>query len=198
MSVNPLYDLASTPVDFSASPKPEVCNGIDDDGNGIIDDPASCWQWITRFKDPITGARCYGVGTAAPFACAAYEREFVLFAVSTVPWGDGSNTLWVQCSRGIDHVLAKKDGPEQKSLEALGWNCSLTLGYFFDSGRGPRSPHRTPYPNTCPLYRQRFSVAGSQSHLFTPFSESVSGAVCEAPARADVVSITGCGVPPGC
>lgn len=102
------------------------------------------------------------------------------------------------CSRGVDHILTRKGGAEQGSLEALGWNCFLELGYFFNPGSGPRFPKRTPYANTCPLYRQRFMPAGSQSHLFTPFNESVAGAVCEPPMRADVVSITGCGVPPGC
>lgn len=200
MSTGSPHDMSSTPVlDLSVpSPKPEVCNGIDDDGNGIIDDPASCWQWITRFKDPITGARCYGNSAAAPFACAAYDREFVLFATPVVPWPDGSTSAWVQCSRGIDHVLTKKDSSEHKSLEALGWNCTLNLGYFFDAGKGPRSPKRTPFINACSLYRQRFSVAGSQSHLFTPFSESIGGAICEPPIRADVVSNSSCGLPPGC
>ncbi len=176
----------------------EICNGIDDDSNGIIDDRTECWTWITRFKDPITGARCYGVGSTPPFACAAYDREFTLFAVPSVAWSDGSNALWVQCSRGIDHVITKKDGGERVALEGLGWNCFLELGYFFNSGMGPRTPKRTPYANTCPLYRQRFSTSGSQSHLFTPFSESVTSAVCEPPARADVVAVSSCGLPVGC
>lgn len=194
-------DMAMPPRDLGATDmtRPtEVCNGFDDDGNGIIDDPTTCWKWITRFKDPITGARCYGVGSTPPFACAAYDREFTLFAVPAVAWSDGSTSLWVQCSRGIDHVITKKDGGERTALEGLGWNCFLELGHFFNSGMGPRTPKRTPYMNTCPLYRQRFSASGSQSHLFTPFSESVAGAVCEPSARADVVAINSCGLPPGC
>jgi hypothetical protein len=114
------------------------------------------------------------------------------------PWLDGSTTERVQCSRGIDHIITVKGGSEYASLITLGWNCSLSLGYFFNDGRAPRYPLRTPYANVCSVYRQKITLPAGDTHLFTLEAEAITGPTCEPPTRGEALTNTVCGKPSGC
>lgn len=176
----------------------ETCNGIDDDGNGIIDDPSTCWQKIYRFVNNTTKSRCYGTSTSPPAACAGYSYERPAFIVRTSAVPDTSERR--QCSKGTDHVITQPGGAEYSTLAAMGFDCSMSLGYFYSFGKGPPAA-RTPFLGNCPLWRFRYDFGSGQSHLFSLGSDILTGMTCEAPARADVYSDgTACfaGTPAGC
>jgi hypothetical protein len=171
----------------------ETCNGVDDDGDGTVDNPLSCWRILYRFVNG-AGARCIGATTSAPSACAgyAYEREAFVVAASAVP---GSYAL-VQCSRMTDHILAEQGSPDAIALANMGYSCSGVLGYVFRS-----NPGRSPFGGgTCAIWRYRYSVGSSGAHLFTTGSDSVSSMTCEAPSRGWAGSTVPCfgASAPGC
>jgi hypothetical protein len=192
-------DLASPPRDFAGPPTPEVCNGIDDDKNGIVDDPAGCWLTVYRFRDPATNARCYGPTNIAPPVCSGYVFETVLFSAPTAPWADGHTAERVQCSKGTNHIITIKGGGEYANLQGMGWSCNVTLGYWFATGYGPQFPVRTPFAYTCPVYRSWYTTTGGTSHIFSGQNESFFGTfTCEPPTRGEVVQNVACGKPSGC
>ena len=164
----------------------ETCNGIDDDGNGIVDDPASCWRTIYRFKHPTNEARCWNTTTTAPSTCASYQYEREAFLVRTT---QVSNTFeLVQCSKLTDHILVNKASSDPTELEDVGYDCSLSLGYVYTLGTIPN----TPWPYECPLYRFAYQAGGSGAHLFATGNELFGGMSCEPPARASVPSNQEC------
>lgn len=192
-------DLASPPRDFAGPPMAEICNGIDDDKNGIVDDPAGCWLTVYRFRDPATNARCYGPTNIAPPVCSGYVLETVLFSAPAAPWADGSTAERAQCSKGTDHIITTKGGGEYATLQGMGWSCNVTLGYWFATGYGPQFPVRTPFAYTCPVYRSWCTTTGGTSHIFSGQNESFFGTfTCEPPTRGEVVQNVACGKPSGC
>ncbi len=161
-------------VDLSEDP----CNGVDDDGNGVVDDPAACWTHIHRFTDPTTGAFCLGPHPEEPpSTCAGYrptaDRE--AFVLASAPWTDTVELR--QCSLEHDHVLVPAQGPPTRPVdpqraaamvargeipvhleddelvarEALGYDCSLTLGHAISVSA--QAPPSTPWANSCQLWR---------------------------------------------
>ena len=82
-----------------APPPTEVCNGVDDDGNGIVDDPIYCWQKVYRFINNTTKSRCYGPSTIPPARCSGYtlERTSAVFIVSA--YSNSNTREYRQCSR---------------------------------------------------------------------------------------------------
>lgn len=176
----------------------EVCNGVDDDGNGIVDDPSSCWKAVYRFVQTSTGARCWGPSSSTPpTGCSGYtyELEAFIVAANQVP-----NTYEArQCSKLTDHIIVPYGSNDYNALVSSGHDCSVSLGYFFNLGTAPASGH-TPWANTCPLYRFSYSASGNGAHLFTRGADTVTGMSCEAPARADVFTNFGCfpSKPSGC
>jgi hypothetical protein len=188
-------DLCQTPVG------PEVCNGVDDDENGVIDDLAACWMGVKRFFDAETGARCWGedlIGEAPPPTCRGYVPEQFAFITSRVP----RPGAWpvVQCSLGTDHILVEAASADAVELAGAGYDCSVALGHIFREGMAPRTPAVTPNAHSCPLYRFRYDTPGGGAHFFTRGADDVAGMVCEPPARGDVLTEHPCfpDVPAGC
>lgn len=154
----------------------ETCNGRDDDGNGVVDDPFSCWRTLYRFVQDSTGARCLGVDGSAPARCAGYRYEREAFIVATTA---GANTYRaVQCSRAPDHIVVDADSGDRTALQGAGYDCSLELGHIY---RG--DPGRTPFTGVCPVWRYRYNAGGGGAHIFTVGADSTSGLTCEAPSR---------------
>ncbi len=172
---------------------PEECDGIDNDGDGIIDD-ASCWEGIWRYKDPSSEARCWGKSTGAPAACSGYAMEVEAFSLAIAP---GPNRFQlVQCSNQQDHVLVNSASAERTTLEGQGYSCTLALGYAYS----PSSSPNTPLPFECPLYRWRYeSTPGNASHWFST-DDAIPNSTCEPPVTAVVGAIEPCfaSTPSGC
>ncbi len=177
----------------------ETCDGVDNDGNGVVDDLASCWKVVYRFVEPSTGARCWGNTYGSPPAkCSGYVPDVEAFIVRTnqVP-----NTFeGRQCSKATDHIITPYDttlNSDYDQLVKAGYDCTVSLGYFHLLGTGPSS---TPWSHTCPLYRFRFTTSGGGAHLFTRGADDLTGMSCEGPARADVFTNFDCfpTVPSGC
>lgn len=180
----------------SCSRVSEICNNIDDDGNGIIDDPRICWRPVYRFIDRVTGARCWANETFPPSRCSGYSYEIEAFVVSNDP---RSGTFRAQqCSRGTDHIIVDIASGDYRALVDAGYDCSYSLGYFFYLGSEPRG--MTPFGSACSLWRYRYSTPGGGAHLFTRGADSVTGMICEAPARAAVITNFACfgSSAPGC
>lgn len=193
-------DLTSPlPLDLAGPATPEVCDGVDNNKDGVIDELPSCWLTVYRFRDPTTNARCYGPTNIAPSVCSGYTLETTLFSVPSTAWRDGSTTERVQCSKGTDHIITSKGGGEHSSLLAAGWSCTVSLGYWFANGAGPRPPLRIPFTNVCPVYRLTYATTGGNAHLFSSQNETIFGApLCEPPTRGEAAQSTVCGKPSGC
>lgn len=173
----------------------EACNGLDDDGNGVVDDPGECWTAVYRLVDTSTGARCWNTTTSAPAGCAGYSYEIEA-------WIEPSTSVpgtWAvrQCSKSTDHILVEHGSSDETALQGAGYDCSVNLGYLYDSGSVPAS---TPFANACPLWRFSYDAQGGGAHLFTRGADDVSGMTCEEPARGDVATNGECfvGTPSGC
>lgn len=102
----------------------ESCNGRDDDGNGVVDDPFSCWRAIYRFVQDATGARCLGPSLTVPTQCPGYRFEREAFIVATTASADAYRA--VQCSRGTNHIVVDSDSSDRSALIAAGYDCSLS------------------------------------------------------------------------
>ncbi len=166
----------------------EVCNGLDDDGNTIIDDPGGCWLMIHRWRTnngwPLE-ARCLGVSaTSPPSQCSGYVHERDAFIVSA--FGVPGTFEARQCSNGYDHLLLDAASPEFQSLSVSpGWDCSVSLGYPFLRNSAPTAAE-TSWDYVCPLYRFQYGNGGtSSSHLYTIGSDLLSNLNCEG-SRAHV------------
>lgn len=168
---------------------------MDDDGNGIVDDPWHCWRAIYRFQN-VAGARCLGTWTTPPAACSGYTYELEAFIVATNPVP--SSYRGVQCSRMTDHLVVEHGTSDYWALINSGHDCSLELGYIYRNGMAPPN---TPFARACPLRRFRHTVAGGMgAHLFTRGPENLTGMSCEPPARGEVLTNQTCftSVPSGC
>ena len=169
-----------------ARPPTETCNGRDDDGNGVVDDPYTCWRAIYRFVQDSTGARCLGPGTSVPSSCPGYRYEREAFIVATA--SSSGTYRAVQCSRGTDHIVVDADSGDRGALVSAGYDCSLELGHIYRA-----NPGRTVFTNACPLWRYRYTVSGGGgAHLFTRGGDTVSSFTCEAPSRGWVVTNDAC------
>lgn len=126
-------DSAALAQSTCVATAPDPCDGEDNDGNGIIDDPPGCWAEVWEFSGP-DGVRCFGVDQRhPPGTCRGYWpfAEAPAFWLASLPV-PGTVPL-VQCSRGADHVLVSVGGlgwdVSADAWEALGYDCGLTLGY---------------------------------------------------------------------
>ncbi len=178
---------SSPPPDMSAPPPmPETCNGRDDNGDGLVDNDPSCWRTINRFVSPAS-SYCFGPSGTAPAACAGYtfQRAAFVAATNAIP----SSSLVVQCSKGTDHVLVSTADGDYGSLLALGYDCSLALGYLPNRGTAPKD---TPYGNGCTLYRFRYTnILGFTNHVFTLGDDGTTGIICEPPDRFEAYAPSG-------
>ena len=171
----------------------ETCNGLDDDGNGVADDPPECWKAVYRFNNS-AGYRCWGLNPASPPAkCSGYKLEIEAFIVASQPVQNTFDAR--QCSKLNDHIITPFGSSDYNALVGAGYDCSLSLGYFYYLNTGPS---KTPWGNKCPLYR--FFMTSNNGHFFTRGADAVGGMKCEPPARADVFTNSPCfsSKPSGC
>lgn len=177
-------------------PPSETCNGIDDDGNGVIDDPGSCWLAIYRFQNA-NGARCWGTTGTPPSTCPGYTYELEAWVVpaQSVP----GTFLARQCSKSTDHIIVPSGSADQSALQSAGYDCSVMLGYPYYDGAGP-ADGATPWTRTCDIWRYSHMAGSSGAHFFTRGADTVTGMTCEPPVRAEVLSNFSCfsGTAPGC
>lgn len=138
--VDPSEFLATVVVHEAVSAL-EVCNGTDDDGDGLIDELPDvgdgCWLPVYRFVDASNGSRCYGNTQSAPSACAGYALEFPgapVFFLRTAPIA-GAVRL-VRLDKAQDHVLASDVDADGSALRAAGY-VDVTLGYVWPSTTTP-------------------------------------------------------------
>ncbi|MCB9735004.1 MAG: hypothetical protein H6745_20650 [Deltaproteobacteria bacterium] len=120
----------------------DPCNGVDDDQNGLVDDPEACWAPVWAFSDP-SGAACFSSSRLAPPAiCAgatARAGDAPAFTLAARPL-PGLVPLR-QCSRDGDHVLvaelplfpAVPGATETRPAlwTAAGWDCEVLLGWAY-------------------------------------------------------------------
>ena len=179
---------------------PEVCDGVDNDGSGVIDDLGECWMGIKRYVDA-NGARCWGednVDNRPPRGCAGYVPEQFAFITARQPVPG----TWpaVQCSLSTDHIIVEAGSADNDALVDTGYDCSVGLGRIFRPRSGPRGAAVTPNGHTCPLYRFRHDTPAGGAHFFTRGADAVGGMVCEPPSRGEIVTENECfaEVPPGC
>lgn len=179
-------------------PVAETCNGVDDDGNGIVDDPDICWRTIYRFRDGTTGARCLSkINTGPPLRCLGYGYEIEAFIIPRTPVP--GTYFAVQCSSMTDHIVVEQGGADYITLMAAGYDCSYDLGYVFRSA----PPYTGRWTMSCPLYRfsDRLATdAGLGGHIFTRGPEALTSLTCEPPTRGYVLTSVACfgGVPACC
>jgi len=175
----------------------EIANGIDDDANGLIDDCASCWIAIYRFRDPNTGARMWNNITTPPAAYSGYVYEIEAWVAATNPI---PNTFHVvQCSKLTDHILVEKNSADYQALINAGYTQTADLGYAWRLNAVDRSKKYlgTNY-NVCPVYRFSYSANGLGAHLFTRGADNLTGMTCESPARFEIITTHECFSAPPC
>ena len=174
----------------------ETCNGEDENCDGIIDEPSSCWVAIYRFQDG-NGARCWNTSPSAPATCSGYSYEIEAWIVPSTSVPDTYRAR--QCSSGTDHIIVEYGSSDYSVLQGAGYDCSLDLGYIYDLGSGPNSSE-LPFSNKCDLVRYSYSTPGGGAHLFTRGADDVTGMSCEPPTRGEVLTDHDCflGTPPGC
>lgn len=185
----------------------EVCNGLDDDGNGIVDDPGSCFSTVYRHRTNrgwALEARCYSTSPVPAGVCAGFVAEREAFVLATAA-GPGRIEL-LQCSAPpgsdgvrLDHIIVPQGSADEASLRAAGFLCEQ-LGWAWALGTTAATPFTG--ATSCPLWRWSFTAApGVGAHLFSATPELTRDLTCEPPARAVVVVPSGScfpGTPPGC
>ncbi len=80
-AVDGASDAVSNSVFFTVTAPAEVCNGVDDDGDGVIDDDDACWVAVYRLVDRALPSdrqgRCYTtVGNGSVSHCPGFVPEF--------------------------------------------------------------------------------------------------------------------------
>jgi hypothetical protein len=130
--------------------------------------------------------------------CSGYTKEIEAFIVRANPLS-GLTFEGRQCSKATDHIIVPGGSSDMSDLQADGYDCTVSLGYFYNLGSAPASGH-TPWKNTCSLWRFRYETTGGGAHFFTRGADNTSAMTCEVPARAQVFSDEDCfsGTPSGC
>ena len=193
----------------------DPCNWLDDDGNGVIDDPDTCWNAVYRYVND-SGASCLGLNIdSPPVSCIEFSLSNTepLF---TIPVTNISDTVEArQCSRGEDHVIAVGDRnvepPEEfethfesiEAWEAIGYDCSLHLGYLPERDLNLLEG-RVNVGEICQLYsalsvQDTFEPMGVH-YYFLGHKDDLEGKMCQPPQVAYVFSKNSCPSepPPAC
>jgi len=127
-------------VSGTCSQPAETCNGLDDDGDNIIDEVESCWRPVYRFWDttmPLSArSRCYGTSSNAPSGCAGYSLEFAgpVFYLYAVAVTGTVGLIPFDATDSDDHILAEEsNGPDLAYLRSHNFSERARLGYMWSS-----------------------------------------------------------------
>ncbi|MCB9735005.1 MAG: hypothetical protein H6745_20655 [Deltaproteobacteria bacterium] len=185
-----VVDEASEARPFCVDETEDPCNGVDDDGNGVVDDPESCWAPVWAWEGS-SGARCFSSSPLEPPAgCAKYRlaSETPAFTLAA-RYVRGSLDLH-ECTLGSDHVLVPARplfGPttaidpltEVDAWEALGYDCAVVLGRALPA-RPDYGGASTPYGRACALSRfVRGPVAAPVHDTWVGGGSGPEDAVCD-------------------
>ncbi len=151
----------------------EVCNGVDDDGDGTIDELESCWVPVYRFwktsMSMSARARCWGNSTTTPSGCVGHTLEFdgpVFFLYKNYH----PNTIGlIHFYKNDDHLLIRSNSGEINSLLDIGYTQGDTLGYiWYDKVNSPEGNYYRPIDASSPYIRdlRRYNKQPEQLHLF--------------------------------
>ena len=144
----------------------EICDGIDNDGDGVIDNSESCWLAVDRYwKTSSPQPRCYASST---LTCSGYTLEYgsvyFLYAVQV------SGTVGIDLlGNGDDRMLVREDRAELASLQSNGWTNYGRLGYIWsDTANPPSGTYYKPAgANTSNIRTlRRYYNSSTNLHLF--------------------------------
>ncbi len=152
----------------------EVCNGLDDDGDGIIDSQEECWvpvyRWWNTAMPLIARARCWGNSASSPpSGCSGYTLEFdgpVFYLYASEQPGTAN---LVHVYKGTDHLLLRDFDNEIATLLGKGYSQGETIGAIWSDNVNP--PEGTYYcpagAKTCNIRNlRRYYKQLEQLHLF--------------------------------
>lgn len=185
--------------DRCVSEADDPCDGIDNDDNGIVDDPETCWAPVFRYGGEGLSTCWASSPLGPPAQCAgnALLSDAPAFWLASRPIDD---TVAVRlCSKDGDHVLARATGLAEDGLteiapveawQAAGYACEVLLGYAF---AGMERRERYPDGQACALTRRLDGIR----HAYV--LGAGAGGRCD-PGFGDlmVVAETCTGAPTGC
>lgn len=152
----------------------EVCNGIDDDADGSVDEGINCWTAVYRWRDTATGGLAWGVSDASPPAVVE-SGSWVLdgeeFVISNTGYL-GTQPLYL-CGTGLDHLLVTNTAP----AVGAGYDCSTLLGHVWPVSGAPTGTAFGP-PSNCYRFGGQNSGGGTK-HLFSDGGDTLVGLTCE-------------------
>jgi hypothetical protein len=165
-----VFDDAAAARPFCVDESEDPCDGVDTDGNGVIDDPEVCWAPVYAWTGG-GGGRCFGASASEPPApCAGYLREGAAPAFALAARLVRGTVPVRQCSLGSEHVLIADVplfGPTtdtnprlaSDAWRALGYACDPVLGQAFTAAPEVGAAV-TPYGPVCALSRMMSTAGG--------------------------------------
>ena len=166
-----LFDDLAAARPFCVDEGEDPCDGVDTDGNGVIDDPEACWAPVYAWTSA-SGDRCFGdSATEPPASCAEYVRDGVGPAFALTARLVRGTVPVRQCSLGGEHVLIADVplfGPTTDTNPRLASDAWRSLGYTCDPvlGQAFAAPPEvgaavTPFGPICALSRLMTQTGGA-------------------------------------
>ncbi|RJO70467.1 MAG: DUF1566 domain-containing protein [Myxococcales bacterium] len=183
---------------FSCDIQEEICNGVDDDGDGTVDELESCWIPVYRFwnDEPLGwysfANRCYSNSASPPSSCSWFRldhQEPIFYLYSGDYWPGGGaivSQFWKQNTHldSYDHFLTIKYSQEYNYwISHGGYQYIGDLGYLAPCGTQPVGNYYKPNAAVTNNIRelQRWYCSGVESGYYSHF---VTTAESDVPTNA--------------